>query len=260
MMMRIQCRLQRKCGKISCMLSILGILNISCVREKQSNSIPTQDEVIAYYRSLPARSEGRWLVEVEDDKGQVVIVSKLFLGTAFLSLEDLKQEWSTWSEDEKISFCQALREARYDNLDDYLRFVIGNGDYYVLSTLALTMSQNLPEDEVVPFLLRNIEETELGAGSNFLQALALSKHGDALPIIKDRLNRLIQHPRFSDIPEWTGDYNNPIAHQAALCIKYLLELGVSQNEIIDAIKLLQNHASPSIKADIKRALNDGRLR
>jgi len=233
---------------------MLGILNVSCVQERQSTPIPTQDEIIAYYRSLPVLAEGRWLVKVKDHKGQIILVSKFFLGTAYISLEELKKEWFNWSEDERISFSRALRSARYDNLDDYLRFIMKNGDYYTLSTLSLTMLRNLPESEFIPFILKKIEETELGEGSNLLQALALSKDHRAVPIIEERLNKLIQHPRFSDIPEWSGEYNNPIAHQAALCVEFLLELGVPQNDIRGAIELLLNHASPSIKKNINDAL------
>ena len=119
-------------------------------------------------------------------------MSRFMDGSASITMEELSACWDTWPYGEKLDFCNALAWMEEPPLSDVLRFVMKNGDEMLWrQAVALEIAVHLPASESVPFLLAACENSELGQGNNFFQALAHTDYENRLSVLRDRLEQLL---------------------------------------------------------------------
>ena len=176
--------------------------------------------------------------------------SKFADGSAHITLEELGAEWPSWSEGERIDFCQEVDRATFSHLPDILRFIMCHGDHRNWSGIALTIVRLLPADESIPFLLKACHESPVDEGSTHQQALAKSGAPEAHAMIRNRLECLWKDEGLFI----TEPHINHVASATIFCIKHLLELGETPAEFTDRYQALLNHPNESNRLQVQNFL------
>lgn len=182
------------------------------------------------------KSEGRFARHYESEAGSTSI-SRFQDGSASISLEQLRGEWSSWSSSERIEFCNACRGLS-EQLDfpDMLRFIMGEFEPISWASIAQLVSRHLPRQEAFDSLVAALGRLE-GHTANVTQAIALTKHPNAVSVLGAHLTQLWQHPEL-----WKdASFMNWHAFDAICCINHLLDLGVSAEEFDEKVRSLSNH-------------------
>src|SRR6058998_1960129 len=111
--------------------------------------------------------ETRWHREyaLEEPKA-FYMESKFADGSASITLAELEREWPTWSDWERIDFCQEVGSATFAHLPDILRFVMQHGKMEHWSAIATYVVAHIPADEAILFLLETSSRCELGHAAN----------------------------------------------------------------------------------------------
>jgi hypothetical protein len=171
---------------------------------------------------MKLRRETRWHREYEmQESGHFFVESKFRDGSATMTLPELKDQWSGWSDWEQIDLCQELCEAACPDFPDVLRFIMANGEPQHWSGIALDIVHHLPADEAIPFLFEAYSKSNSGRAGNFVQALAKSGAPEAHKVLRKHLQRLWENPDL-----FTEEKHiNTIAADAAHCLGHLLDLG-----------------------------------
>jgi len=234
-------------------LLLLSLIRMLFAASADSNVVfasrENPDVIRNYYRGFPVIEEGRWYVVYQDEQHGSIRVSKLFLGTASITLDQLKSEWPSWTEVERWDFCSALSSAPKQQLPNLLRFIMKNGNRALWADLAVVIVENLPLNEALPFIRRQCKDGKLEDGLNFLQALTLADDKSAIPLLSARLEQFRLSRDFYDNPE--GSDASSVAYAALNCVEYLLALGVSPDDLGPALEALVAHPSPGIRKRLK---------
>ena len=160
-------------------------------------------------------------------------------GSASINSSELQREWHTWTDDERMDFCQSccwLHEQ--PDYRDMLRFIMQHAAPGEWSGVASSVASQLPRDEAFDILLRALRTVEIGRTSNIGQAIAITKHPDADPTLRRHLEAIWAHHSLWDDDEFL----NWIAFDATTCIAHLIELSASPGDFEGRVRQLARHA------------------
>ena len=188
---------------------------------------------------LPLAAERRWMRVFRDAERKVEwSVSRFMDDSASITLEELRNGWNRWPEYDRQDLCEgASWLSGHVEFSAMLRFVLEEATPRELSCIASCAAAHLPRDEVFEFFLRTLGSTSIGEASNFVQALAITKHPWAIGAIRDRLELVWAHPGL-----WQDDlFSNRVAFEATVCIEYLLKLGSDPRVLEEQVRALSEH-------------------
>ena len=106
--------------------------------------------------------------------------------------------------------------------------------------VALSVASELPRDEAFGLLVRALHHTTIGETSNLAQAIAATKHPDAVNTLRNHLAVLWAHPALWD----KADSLNWVAFDATTCIAHLIELGAPPLDFSGHVRQLSEHVCP----------------
>jgi len=186
---------------------------------------------------MPLVRETRWLREFEGEPGSLS-VSRFLDGSAEITLAELEAGWSQWEEQERSDFCHA--SAALVTHPDYpamLRFILKRGSIENCTSIALSAAAKLPSEEAFTELVRCLKVATPGPAANFSQAIAFTRHPEAVATLREFLRQIWSQPRL-----WENDpFNNWLAFDAVACIEHLITLGVSPAEFECEARALAAH-------------------
>ena len=184
-------------------------------------------------------AEGRWVRVFENAEGtQKTIVPRFMDGSASITLEELKDGWPGWSKRDRHDFCLGLSWLKdQEDYDALLRFILSEGTSDELACMASCAAERLPQEEVFAFLSETLSHAPVGEGSNFVQALAVTKHPRSRETVRDRLELTWAQPNLMEDDPFT----NWTAFEATVSIQYLLELGADPAELEARVRVLAKH-------------------
>ncbi|MEW6305979.1 MAG: hypothetical protein AB1705_21090 [Verrucomicrobiota bacterium] len=182
--------------------------------------------------------ETRWSRHYNDQELQTKFFeSKLADGTAAIALDELAAEWPAWDQAARLDFCEALPPARLPHMGDILRFIMKHGNHENWSTIGATIVKTLPIEESVPFLIQACSKCPVGKGANLFKALALSAAPEAVPTLRQCLERTWGDQTLFDedvVFDWA-------AYDAVCLIEFLAQLGDRSAGLREKFKLLSQH-------------------
>lgn len=182
--------------------------------------------------------ETRWSRQYEMvDLQTKLYESKFADGSATITLDELAQEWGTWSNTDRSDFCQAVTQAKFPHLADILRYIMQHGDFASWEAVANSVARNLPQEEAVAWLTDVCKSVQVGKGAKFYQALALSRPPYCRDMLMQYLSRTWADGRLlseDEVFDW-------VANDAVSLIEYLIQLGQNPNTLADKYKILVRH-------------------
>ena len=143
-------------------------------------------------------------------------------GSASITASELQREWHTWTDSQRMDFCQSccwLHEQ--PDFPDMLRFIMQHAAPDEWSGVAMSVASQLPPDEAFDILLRALRTVEIGHTSNIGQAIAITKHRDAEPTLRRHLEAIWAHSALWE----NAEFINWVAFDATTCVAHLIELG-----------------------------------
>ena len=165
-------------------------------------------------------------------------VSRFEDGSASITAKELPHEWSSWSEDERVDFCQACYwlEGESD-FAEMLRFIMQQAGSHTRSAVASSVASHLPRDEAFHLLTQALRSTEIGHCSNITQGIAKTEHPEADATLRSHLRTVWAHPGL-----WANaDFINWVAEDATTCISHLTRMGASPADFVEQVRLLSTH-------------------
>ena len=166
------------------------------------------------------------------------MISRFMDGSASITVSELKSEWSSWNDDVRGDFCQSscwLHEQA--DFPEMLRYIMQHGGSLHWSGIALSVASRLPREEAFDILVRALRSTELGRTSNIGQAIAHTRHPDAVTTLRGHLAALWEHPALWD----DDDFINWIGFDATTCIAHLIESGAPTSDFPEQVRRLSEH-------------------
>src|SRR5262249_30975541 len=150
-------------------------------------------------------------------------VSRFMDGSASITASELQREWHTWSDSQRMDFCQSCRWLhKQHDFPDMLRFIMQHASPREWCAVALSVSSHLPREEAFDILIRALRSTDIGRAANITQAIAHTHHPDAEITLRRHLEAVWAHDALWNDAEFT----NWVAFDATTCIAHLIELGV----------------------------------
>lgn len=188
---------------------------------------------------LPLRRERRFSRSYHSEEHKLGSeVSRFMDGSASITASELQSEWHTWSDDQRMDFCQSccwLHEQ--PDFRDMLRFIMQHAAPGEWSGVALSVASRLPRDEAFDILLRALRSVEIGHTSNIGQAIAHTKHPNAEPTLRRHLDGIWAHSAL-----WEDDeFLNCVAFDATTCVAHLIELGAPLGDFEERVRQLAEH-------------------
>lgn len=201
---------------------------------------------------MPLKREGRFTRYFHsDEKNHGAVVSKFQDGSATITLEELQNEWNTWTNEDQVQFCGAcswLNE--HPQFADMLRFIMKNGGPEHWSAIALAVGSFLPRDEAFQLLVQALSQISTHT-ANVTQGIQVTKHPDASDVLRKHLEILWKAPNL-----WEDDsFNNWAAFDATCCIEHLLQLGASPKEFEAKVKALWEHPCAGNRDSVRNFLH-----
>ena len=189
---------------------------------------------------LPLRHERRFVRSYHSAEHKLGSeVSRFMDGSASITVSELQREWHTWSDRDRIDFCQnCCWLSEQPDFPDMLRFVMQHAAPSEWSGIAMSVASNLPRNEAFDILLRALRTVEIGRASNIAQAIAITKHSEAESTLSKHLETIWAHEAL-----WDGaEFLNWVAFDATTCIGHLIELGAKPSEFEQRVHQLAEHA------------------
>jgi hypothetical protein len=194
--------------------------------------------------------EDRWSRVFEVEPNFFAYESKLDADDVSVSVEELRREWPSWGDSEKLSFASAFRQKRQiaKRDEEILEFLMAEGNEAVWSTIALCLTRHSDQKVILNFLLERLRSgTE--AKANFIQALYVLGDLAALPALHrlhDGLSERVKAPPGGDIDEWT-------VNDFLRCCEALAYLEKDER-YQDEIRPFLNHPDPFVRLHAQNAL------
>ena len=165
-------------------------------------------------------------------------VSRFMDGTASITLTQFQAEWPTWTEGERLDFCEnCCWLSGQSDFPDMLRFIVKHGCHDDWSAIALPIASDLPRDEAFKTLLGMLRKAKAGKASNLAQGIAQTKHPKAERTLRKHLQSIWAHKSL-----WGDDkFINWVAFDATTCIAHLIEIGASPSDFQDQVRQLSQH-------------------
>jgi hypothetical protein len=179
--------------------------------------------------------------------------SRLFDGSASITMPQLEREWGTWDSALRDDFCSACMDIFEEpGLPEMIRFMACHArpdDWR--SLLSYLVAAHLPGDEAFGFLKRALAESDDPSRLMILQAIAITKHPEAALVLRRHL-AIVR----ADKTLWDeGLFVNWLAATATTCIRYLIELGAPPTEFDGLVRQLAAHVCPRNRGDCRRELS-----
>lgn len=209
------------------------------------------DDFSAYTAGMTVVRETRWSREYRNaEDGGRLRDSRFRDGSASISLNQLSHDWPDWSDYEKIDFCQSFVHYHGRQRAGILRFLMRNGKQDSWSAIVASIATTLPSKETIPFLRECCESCNIGRGSNFFQALWLTKSPEAVGILWSALDRIWDSPDLLKPDEFC----NFAAFDAIWCIDALVRLGEPLDSLRDRYETLKTH--PTMHSEVVHWLSE----
>jgi hypothetical protein len=169
-------------------------------------------------------------------------VSRFLDGGASITLDQLKNEWTTWPDADRADFCASMNELELIGQKDYaqiVRFLLEHATCDILGgvVLRLPVRHTFSPDETFDLLVRVLQRATPGHAADVVRALALTQHANAEAMIRERLALVAADPATWD----DANHYNGLASDAAYCIVNLFKLGVPTVELEDVVRQLCAH-------------------
>lgn len=178
-------------------------------------------------------------------------ISRFMDGSATITLDELKSEWPTWNDSLRREFtsnCKWLHE--HSEYPEMLRFMMGHCGFPEIQDIALSISSYLPQQEAFTFLADTLKRIPLRDSANISQALAQTKHPNAIETLRRHLDRLWSAPGLWD----NAKFMNWTAYSTVCNIRHLLELSVPPAEFEEKVRQLSTHACSRLRDSCGRFL------
>jgi len=135
--------------------------------------------------------EDRWFKYYEMQPGISARVSKFLTLEVEVKESDLRREWESWNDSERIMFAQAFcaKPEIGSEEEAILEFMMSSKEDAVLSSIAICLTRHSNKAMVLPFLVAQLE-SKAQPKANFLQALNMLGDRAAIPSVKALHNRL----------------------------------------------------------------------
>jgi len=172
--------------------------------------------------------------------------SKFLEGEASITLAELAERWPSWSESERHDFCSAFSCGDVRDAGDIFRFLATDETDLIRSTIAIGVAVSLGADEGYPILKSWASDAQIGSRANYFQAIAITRHSDALLALELEYDELCEHPRLMD----DSDCYKDIAMDLVWCIQHLLEFGVSPDTLRPTFAKLKQHPCQKIREQV----------
>jgi hypothetical protein len=193
--------------------------------------------------------EDKWSRVFEVEPNSFAYESKFETQEALASVEQLRQEWSSWSDSEKLNFASAFRQKRQITSEDkrIFEFLMVEGGEPVWSTIALSLIRHSDQNVILNFLLERLR-TGTEPKANFIQALYVLGDTAALPSLHQLHDRIVTEMKTAKGKE---DRWKIVDHlRCCEALAYLEKSDRYQDEIRPFLK----HFDEAIRAQAKMAL------
>lgn len=136
--------------------------------------------------------EDRWFKVFEMQPSVMARVSKFMTRDADIRETELKKEWDSWRESERLTFAQAFSVKPEITQEDerILEFMMKSTDERVLASIASCLTRHSDKGMVLPFLTDQLRSAGAESKANFLQALSMLGDREAIPAVKALHDRL----------------------------------------------------------------------
>lgn len=211
------------------------------------------DAVVFNGVRMPLVREGRFQRVYENPElKRGTVVSRFMDGTAEITLSELQELWPTWTWIERHDFTNATRWLHeHAEFPGILRYMLDHGNTEDFCTIALPVSCGLPKDEAFARLSDILDQMPIHRSANITQAIAHTKHPDALERLRQHLPKILSDPRLME----PADFCNDVAYAAACCIEHLLLLNAPSDEFEAHVRRLSGHPSASTLDSLRRRLS-----
>jgi hypothetical protein len=195
---------------------------------------------------IPLAYESRFTrhyLEIKSDVGCHTGVSRFLDGTASITLQQLKEEWSGWNDADRADFCASMPDLQNIGQEDFaqiVRFLLDNADVNILGQVVLGLPrwQTFPPDETFRLLIEVLQRSSQGRTADVIRALGLTKHPEAEATIRRHLAGIVADPN-----TWVdADFFNNRAQDLAFCILSLVKLGAPPVDFVEIVRRLTEHA------------------
>jgi hypothetical protein len=148
--------------------------------------------------------ETRWIRVYQTGPKELHYESKFITDDIRISVDELKREWNTFSEQDQLEFAQAFMWKGLVLPEDQaiMDFVMDSGPEVVWSTIAPLLPKYPDREKALSFLLQRIAQQPTD-GANYYQALELIADRRAVPLLRQcygehvkALGRMEQHNIF----------------------------------------------------------------
>lgn len=217
------------------------LMNIADLKKHFGDKYPAA--VTADGIHMPLRRESRFSRNYRCENPKMGCeVSRFMDGSATISAKELEQEWASWDEDMRLDFCRSSAWLHgQPDFPEMIRFIVQQvTTSSEWGEVALSVASELPRDEAFGLLVRALHHTTIGETSNLAQAIAATKHPDAVNTLRNHLAVLWAHPALWD----KADSLNWVAFDATTCIAHLIELGAPPLDFSGHVRQLSEHVCP----------------
>ena len=204
-----------------------------------------KDEFAEMLQGTRLVRETRWSREYQHADGSNALLDSRFRdGSATIGYRQLAREWDSWSDREKLDFCQSFAHYCGSGFAKMLRFIIANGNDFVWQTIATPVALTLPTEEAVAFLCDRIENSEIGRRANYFQGCWITGSYNTIPILKNALHQMWETPTHM-LPD---SFCNWVTYDAIWCIDALVRLGESKEQFSHRYEQLTRHSTMGSQA------------
>jgi len=226
-------------------------MNLEELKRKFGNEYPAA--IIKDGVRMKLRNERRFSRSYPSDDGKITcVISRFMDGSASITALELRQDWASWTEEDRQDFCQscAWLEGQSD-LPEMLRFIMNHGGPANRSGVALSVASLLSRDEAFDILVRTLQSNPIGITANIGRAISELGHPDAETVLRNHLATIWAHPGLWE----TADFKNWIGFDATACIAYLIEVGAPPADFEKQVRQLSEHACSGNRNTCRRYLS-----
>lgn len=198
----------------------------------------------------PLIGEHRWSRSF-GTREDTTIVSRFEDGSASATYDDVASGWATWTEFDRLDFCQYCSWLQgQGDFPDILRFIAAHGVPSEWGAVASLVARSLPAEEAFAMLEKMFEASVVGTRTNLVQAVGLVEHTKSLALVVADV-RALEPLEATWHPE---DVVNGHASELICAVHAALKLGASPADYTDLVRRLASHPSPANAAAARRQL------
>jgi len=201
----------------------------------------------------PLRSETRFARHYFSDEHRMgTATSRLFDGSASITISKLEREWETWNLNERADLCFACVDVWDEpGLPEMIRFMARHANANDWCNLAYLVALILPGDEASGILQQALTATDARGISNVVQGIAMTKQPEAEAVLRKHLEVVWARNTLWDNAQGV----NEVAFDATACIAYLIEFGAAPAEFEGRVRQLAAHACQRNRQQCLRMLS-----